>query len=64
MQPNYGPIQTQAMPNQQVPPPQQQQQYSIPTGAPQPTQMYQTQPTQHQPVVRFFDLSSERYFDF
>jgi translation initiation factor 4G len=52
MQPNYGPIPTQAMPNQQVPPQQQQQQqYSIPTGAPQPTQMYQTQPTQHQPVI-------------
>jgi hypothetical protein len=63
LQPNYGPIPTQPMPNPQVPP--QQAQYSIPPGASQPTQIYQTQqPTQHQPVVRLFDFSSLRNFDF
>jgi hypothetical protein len=52
---NYAQLQTQPMPNQQVPP-QQQPQYSIPTGAPQSTQIYQQQPPpiQHQPIVRLF----------
>ncbi len=54
---------TQQIPNPQVPP--QQAQYSIPPGASQPTQIYQSQqPTQHQPVVRLFDFSSLKNFNF
>jgi hypothetical protein len=46
MQPNYPPLQTQQIPTQQI----QQPQYTLPTNAQQPTQIYQTQPTQHQQI--------------
>lgn len=50
MPPNYPPLQTQQIPTQQI----QQPQYTLPTNAQQPTQIYQTQPTQHQQVNRFW----------